>query len=138
VTLPKSDAQSSRLLPRRQHMVSFTHSMSPSPFATPFPSAPLAPSSFPGSVAPSTELAEKMAHEHALDFATHSWDLATGGLKTLTAKRELPPRIERRIMETMADTPPPSRSYALLLAILVSIMLMLIGGGVILFVMLQP
>ena len=119
-------------------MVSLTHSMAPASFATPFPSAPLAPRPFPGSVASSTELAEKMAHEHALDFATHSWDLATGGLKTLTAKRELPPRIERRIMETMADTPPPSRSYALLLAILVSIMLMLIGGGVILFVMLQP
>ena len=138
MTVPKSDAQSSRLLPRRQHMVSFTHSMAPTPLATPFPSAPPAPRPFPGSVVPSTALPDKMAHKHALDFATHSWDLATGGLKTLTAKRELPPRIQRRGMLTMPDTTPPPRSYALTLAILVSIVLMLIGGGVILFVMLQP
>jgi hypothetical protein len=118
-------------------MISLTHSMAPASLATPFPSAPLAPRPFPGSGVSSTELSEKMAHEHALDFATHSWDLATGGLKTLTAKRELPPRIERRPMETMIDPPPP-RSYALVLAIMTSIVLMLIGGGVILFVMLQP
>jgi hypothetical protein len=111
--------------------------MAPAPFATPFPSAPLAPSSLPGSAAPSAELPDRMAHEHALDFATHSWDLATGGLKTLTAKRELPLRIERRVMETIPDTT-PARSYALILAILASVVLMLIGGGVILFVMLQP
>lgn len=119
-------------------MVSLTHSMAPAPFATPFPSAPLAPSSSPGSAAPSAELPDRMAHEHALDFATHSWDLATGGLKTLTAKRELPLRIERRVMGTIPDTIPPARSYALILAILASVVLMLIGGGVILFVMLQP
>jgi hypothetical protein len=77
-----------------------------------------------------------MTHEHALDFATHSWDLATGGLKTLTAKRELPPRIERRAAETSASTP-PSLSYTLVLAIFACIVLMLIGGGVVLFVMLQ-
>jgi hypothetical protein len=137
VTLPKSDAQSSRLLTRQQRMVSSTHSMTPVPLASSFPSAPPAPSSFHSPVASSTELAEKMAHEHALDFATHSWDLATGGLKTLTAKRELPPRIERRVMDPMPDTAPPARSYALTLAILASIVLMLIGGGIVLFVMLQ-
>ncbi len=111
--------------------------MAPTPLAPPFPSAPLAPRPFPGYVVPSTELPDKMVHEHALDFATHSWDLATGGLKTLTAKRELPPRIERRGIEAIPDPVPP-RSYALTLAMLVSIVLMLIGGGVILFVMLQP
>ncbi len=110
--------------------------MAPASLATPFPSAPLPPRPFPGSGGSSTELSEKMAHEHALDFATHSWDLATGGLKTLTAKRELPPRIGYRPMETMTD--PPPQSYALALAIMTSIVLMLIGGGVILFVMLQP
>jgi hypothetical protein len=119
-------------------MVSPTHSMAPAPLATPFSSAPPGPRPFPGPVVPSTALPDKRAHEHALDFATHSWDLATGGLKTLTAKRELPRRIERRVMETMPDPAPSSRSYALTLAILVSIVLMLIGGGVILFVMLQP
>jgi hypothetical protein len=77
-------------------------------------------------------------HEHALDFATHSWDLATGGLKTLTAKRELPPRLERRTTGTMVDTTVETRSYAFAMAILVCIILMLIGGGVILFVMMQP
>ena len=101
-------------------------------------SAPLAPRSFLGPAMSFAELSEKMAHEHALDFATHSWDLATGGLKTLTAKRELPPRIERRVMEPMPDTPLPAHSYALVLALLVCVVLMLIGGGVILFVMLQP
>ena len=118
-------------------MVSPTHSIAPATLATSLPSAPLAPHSQPGPVTLPTELAEKMAHEHAIDFATHSWDLATGGLKTLTAKRELPRLVERRTMETMPETTPP-RSYALVLAILACIVLMLIGGGVILFVMLQP
>lgn len=77
-------------------------------------------------------------HEHAIDFATHSLDLATGGLKTLTAKRELPTRLERRMAENPLDTFSETRSYTFILAILVCIILMLIGGGVVLFVMMQP
>jgi hypothetical protein len=77
--------------------------------------------------------------KHAINFATHSWDLATGGLKTLTAKRELPTRPDRRAQ----DLPPEegritSRSDAFLLVILACVLLILIGGGVVLFVMLQP
>lgn len=76
------------------------------------------------------------AHGHAT--TGNSWNLATGGLKTLTAKRELPPRIERRI----SDVPPESinapRSYTFALVILACLVVMLISGGIILFMMLQP
>lgn len=99
--------------------------MTPSPSS----SAPLE------SLAPSSD---KAAHDYAIDFATHSWDLATGGLKTLTAKRELPTRSDRRTTGHISDTTPMTRSYAFMLAILVCIVLMLIGVGVVLFVMLQP
>ena len=40
------------------------------------------------------------AREGDINFADHSWNLATGGLKTLTAKRELPPGLERRTNAT--------------------------------------
>lgn len=79
-----------------------------------------------------------MDHEHALDFATHSWDLATGGLKTLTAKRELPVRPERRISDVVPDIVATSRSYMFALVIVVCVLLMLVGGGIVLLVMLQP
>jgi hypothetical protein len=79
-----------------------------------------------------------VVHEHALDFATHSWDLATGGLKTLTAKRELPPRLDRRVANPVPDALATTRSYTFALIILTCVVLMLIGGGVVLFVMLQP
>ena len=79
-----------------------------------------------------------MDHEHALDFATHSWDLATGGLKTLTAKRELPVRPERRISDVVPDIVATSRSYMFALVIMVCVLLMLVGGGIVLLVMLQP
>ena len=77
----------------------------------------------------------KAAHEHAIDFATHSWDLATGGLKTLTAKRELPTRPDRRSADALPDE--MSRSYLFALIILICLVLTLIGGGIILFIMLQ-
>lgn len=96
------------------------------------PTSPPATTLSPGSAAG----ANKTVHEHALDFATHSWDLATGGLKTLTAKRELPTRSDRRSAEKLPDA--TSRSYMYALIILSCILLMLIGGGVVLFVMLQP
>jgi hypothetical protein len=82
--------------------------------------------------------AEQTDHEHAIDFATHSWDLATGGLKTLTAKRELPIRPDRRAAGVVPDMFAASRSYTFVLVILVCIVLMLLGGGMVLFVMLQP
>jgi hypothetical protein len=82
---------------------------------------------------------DQVVHEHAIDFATHSWDLATGGLKTLTAKRELlPARSERRMKDSMQDVPAAPRSYMSALIILSCVLLMLIGVGVVLFVMLQP
>ncbi len=80
----------------------------------------------------------KMDHEHAIDFATSSWDLATGGLKTLTAKRELPLRSDRRPAGVVPDILATSRSYMFALVILVCVLLMLVGGGMVLFVMLQP
>jgi len=80
-----------------------------------------------------------MSYEHAIDFATHSWDLATGGLKTLTAKREFPTRLDRRSTELSQDLGESSstRGYMLAMIVLVCVIFMLIGGGVILFVMLQ-
>ena len=81
---------------------------------------------------------DKATHEHAINFATHSWDLATGGLKTLTAKRELPTRPDRRNADMLPEMLAMSRSYLLALIILSCIVLMLIGGGIMLFVMLQP
>jgi len=83
---------------------------------------------------------ESLAYEHAIDFATHSWDLKTGGLKTLTAKRELPTRLDRRSAEVSQDLRESSstRSYMFAMIVLVCVIFMLIGGGVILFVILQP
>ena len=78
------------------------------------------------------------ARRRAIDFAGNSWDLATGGLKTLTAKRELPPRVERRVNDLPAGGAAPQRSYAFALVILACVIVMLISGGIVLFVMLQP
>ena len=102
------------------------------PPSSAFPSLPTS-AAYPGSSYPGST-----HHENAIDFATHSLDLATGGLKTLTAKREMPTRIERRIAENTLDAFSESRSYTFLLAILVCIILMLIGGGIVLFVLIQP
>lgn len=78
-------------------------------------------------------------YDRAIDFASHSWDLATGGLKTLTAKREFPSLIERRPVSSVPDSAPSlPRTYMFLLVILICVILMLISGGIILFVMLQP
>jgi hypothetical protein len=76
--------------------------------------------------------------EHAIDFATHSWDLATGGLKTFTAKREFPMRPERRVIEVTETEKEATRNYMLVLVIMLCLILMLIGAGIVLFVMLQP
>ncbi|GCF07066.1 hypothetical protein KDI_06300 [Dictyobacter arantiisoli] len=76
--------------------------------------------------------------EQAFDFATHSWNPATGGLKTLTAKRELPMRPERRNAGVVANRSATARSHLFPLVLLGCVMLMLTGGGIVLFVMLQP
>lgn len=78
------------------------------------------------------------SRSRAADFAGNSWDLASGGLKTLTAKRELPPRLERRINDQPANETPAQRSYAFALVILACVIVMLVSGGIVLFVMLQP
>ncbi len=130
MTPPTPDARSSRPLPRRPHAAPPSHSM---PANTSYIPAPPQSSTFPpvGAGAPN-----KSAHEHAIDFATHSWDLATGGLKTLTAKRELPMRPDRRSADTLPDE--MSRSYLFALIILVCLVLTLVGAGIVLFFMLQP
>jgi hypothetical protein len=133
VTLPTSDAQSSRFLPRRpqqMHTAPPTHSITPLPSSTPRSTPPLSMSD--------AGFSDEIAQERALDFASHSWDLATGGLKTLTAKRELPTLLERRPTEKLQDTSSVPRSYMFMLVILVCLVLMLISGGIVLFVMLQP
>ncbi len=132
MTLPSSDAQPSKFQPHQPQIISPNHSM---PVKSSIPthavgraaSSPLA-----------SEPDNSLEHEHALDFATHSWDLATGGLKTLTAKRELPIRPERRISDVVPDILATSRSYMFALVIIVCVLLMLVGGGIVLLVMLQP
>jgi hypothetical protein len=81
------------------------------------------------------------AHRRAVDFAGNSWNLATGGLKTMTAKRELPQRLERRDNDPSANGATGTtaqHSYAFALVILGCVIVMLVGGGIVLFVMLQP
>ena len=132
MTLPDPDTRSRRILPRRPRIISPDHSM---------PETNLASSSFlPPEPPPVVALAnpDPAYHEHALDFATHSWDLATGGLKTLTARQELPLRSERRPMGVVPDMLATSRSYTFMLVIIGSMVLMLIGISIVLFVMLQP
>ncbi len=130
--LPGSDAQSSRFQPHQPQIISPNHSMPVNQSLTPHAVGRAAPSPL------ATESGNTMDHEHALDLATHSWDLATGGLKTLTAKRELPIRPERRVSDMVPDILATSRSYMFALVIMVCVLLMLIGGGIVLLVMLQP
>lgn len=77
-------------------------------------------------------------HDDAVNFASHSWDLATGGLKTMTAKREMPSLHERRPVGQLPEPTHFPRNYVFLLVILACLLLMLVSGGVVLFVMLQP
>ena len=133
MTLPTSDAQSSRFPLYHQPDSDPTHSMTP---ALPR-SNPQTPT--PPPFTSNARLSNDMDYDRTIDFATHSWDLATGGLKTLTAKRELPSLLERRPTEKLlAYTTGVPRSYAFLLVVMVCLVLMLISGGVVLFVMLQP
>jgi hypothetical protein len=101
------------------------------------PATPRTPDASP--FAPATESLNLNAHERVIDFADHPWNLATGGLKTLTAKRELPPGLERRTTPTekRLETEAATRSYTFALVVLACILVMLISGGVVLFMMLQ-
>jgi hypothetical protein len=138
VTLPTPDAQSPRFLSQQTDS---THSIYSIPTTRLNPESPV-PSSLPSTslrpLASESESSSTIARKRATEFATHSWDLATGGLKTLTAKRELPPRLERRTTNQLSDAPATPRSYMFPLVILACIVIMLISGGVVLFMMLQP
>lgn len=139
MTLPTPDAQSSWFQSHRTPMVPNPTNPTPLPIYS-IPTSPLTapePSMLPPSL-PQTELPDESVRDRAIDFASHSWDLATGGLKTLTAKRELPSLVERRSTELLTDQQLVPRSYTFLLIILACVVIMLISGGVALFVMLQP
>lgn len=129
VTLPPPDMQSQRSLSANPRTVSGTH-LIPASFSLPM--APSSPSSSLTRTDPTCTQAVSSA-----DFSL-SWDLATGGLKTLTAKRELPPRQERRIPPAPSSESTATRSSMFLLVILACIVVMLISGGVVLFMTLQP
>src|SRR5881396_535021 len=102
------------------------------------PALPLSTPQTPPPFTSNARLSNDMDYDRTIDFATHSWDLATGGLKTLTAKRELPTLLEQRPTEKLPDTAGVPRSYMFMLVILVCLVLMLISGGIVLFLMLQP
>jgi hypothetical protein len=131
VTLPTPDAQSARVLSQQSHSNAPIHSMPATPYA-------VFPLSSPMSYESGTELSGRIAPEQSINVVTHSWDPATGGLKTLTAKRELPTRLERRATDQLPDKAATPRSYVFSLVILACIVVMLISGGVVLFMMLQP
>ncbi len=138
MTLPTPDAQSPRFLSQQTDS---THSIYSIPTTRLNPESPVPsslPSTSPRPLASESESSSTIARKRATEFATHSWDLATGGLKTLTAKRELPPRLERRTTNQLSDAPATPRSYMFPLVILACIVIMLISGGVVLFMMLQP
>ena len=138
MTLPTPDAQSPRFLSQQTDS---THSIYSIPTTRLNPESPV-PSSLPSTslrpLASESESSSTIARKRATEFATHSWDLATGGLKILTAKRELPSRLERRSINQLSDTPVTPRSYTFPLVILACIAIMLISGGIVLYMMLQP
>lgn len=112
------------------------------PPRTPLPSTPLAQPPSGSMAGLSNRVVRQGEHERnhgqAFDFADHSWDLATGGLKTLTAKRELPPGLERRSSERLGEPVTPPRSYTFTLVILACIVVMVISGAIILIMLMQP
>ncbi len=144
MTLPPSDAQSSRLLPR--HPTRQLQPVPPTPAAIPTSFIPAQLCRNPQFTMPPSPLSpiglsDELDHDdRAIDFASHSWNLATGGLKTLTAKRELPSLLEQQLPKSThtLDSASVPRNYLFLLIILVCLVIMLISGSIVLFVMLQP
>ena len=134
VTLPTPDAQSPKSLSSYPRPASANHSIPSGPSLPSTPPLSSAPTS--GSETDSVRYASRARASASADFS-HSWDLATGGLKTLTAKRELPPR---QMRAQTASSPPlaSARSYTFLLVIVACVVVMLISGGVVLFMALQP
>lgn len=136
MTLPTPDAQSPKPLSSQSHPAFAVHS-NPTGFSP--PAAPVAAplSALPSSETDSSSTPADEPVSAATDFS-HPWDLATGGFKTLTAKRELPPLQQRRGPATPLPEIAPARSYMFLLVILACIVVMLISAGVVLFITLQP
>ena len=135
MTLPTPDAQPPSFLSQHTyptHSIPMNHSFPDSSVPSPVTSPPSNP------FASKTESSTKIAHEGAMNFASQSWDLATGGLKTLTAKRELPSRLERRATERTSPMSVAPRGYMFPLVILTCLVIMLISGGIVLFMMVQP
>ena len=56
----------------------------------------------------------------------------------MTAKRQLPPRQERRTSEKAPDAAEAQRSLTLALVLLACLIVMLVSGGIVLLVLLQP
>lgn len=133
MTLPTPDAQSPQ--PPSSHQAFAAHSI-PASFSMPVTPS-LSSTSLPLSemTAPSTAGDEHISS--AADFS-HSWDLATGGFKTLTAKRELPSPRQRRGQPASLAKPASEGNYTFLLVLLACLVVMLISGGVVLFMTLQP
>ena len=124
---------------QRPHSNPLTHSIP----STPPPSLPpVSPREnhplFPAQAGAAAEAAEIEAHRRVTDFAGNTWDLATGGLKTMTAKRQLPPRLERRTSEKVPEAAETQHSLRFAFVILACVVVMLVSGGIVLFVLLQP
>ncbi len=135
MTLPTPDAQSPKSQSSYPRQAFATHSNPPDlllPSTPPFTSQPPRPETVAAHPAP----APRTRASISADFS-HSWDLATGGLKTLTAKRELPPR-QVRVAGVSSPASSPAPSYMFLLVILACVVIMLVSGGVVLFMTLQP
>ena len=132
--LPTPDAQSPGFLSNYSHSIAVAHSM-PAPIPSTYAHSSVPPSLSP---LPTTGLSGEIIYDRAGDSTAHSWNLVTGGLKALTAKRELPSRLDRRPSGNLQDILPAPRSYTLALVLLVCIVVMLISGGVVLFMMVQP
>ncbi len=139
MTLPRSDAQPSRTLLRRPRFRPLDTDSNPPTYSIPAPvQTPFVPQPTPAVPLAAASASQEFVQERAIDFASHSWDLASGGLKTLTAKREVPILPERRSNDALQGNASAPRNYMFLLIIAVCVLLMLMSGGVILVVMLQP
>ncbi len=133
MTLPTPDAQSPKPLTSHPSQASAVHSI-PARLTLPA-TPPLSPRPLSPAEMVSSSAVASMEGAAPADFS-HPWDLATGGFKTLTAKRELFPPQQR--LGQVASDPVPTRSYMFLLVILACVVVMLISGGVVLFMTLQP
>lgn len=137
MSLPTPGDQSARTQSQRPHSTPATHTqpVSPSaPLSAPRHSTPVTQTPLP----PTTGGAHKIVQKGVTGTTAHSWDWAPGGLKTFTAKRELPPRLVQRPVEQQPNVATVPRSYTFALVILACIVVMLVSGGVVFFLMLQP